>query len=78
MRREFENLSRIYEHGLLYIRGESRGTEFFEMIEERDYLTAHFPDNLHKIPQNPDFAKRLLLSTEGYRSYLERLIGIST
>ena len=76
LRQEHDMLSRIYTSGLRYLKGESVDTDFFGLIEERDYLTAHFPDNLHKLPRNPAFAKRLLLAVEGYRIYLSRLLGI--
>jgi hypothetical protein len=78
LRQEHDMLSRIYTSGLRYLKGESGGSDFFSMIEERDYLTAHFPDKLHGLHRTPDFAKRLLLAVEGYRMYLARLLGIST
>ncbi|WP_319561311.1 6-hydroxymethylpterin diphosphokinase MptE-like protein [Marispirochaeta sp.] len=77
LQQEYEILSRIYNLGHAYLQGKTVDTDFFSLVEQRDYLTAHFPEQLRNLPRNTEFTKRLLIALEGYRIYLGRLLGDS-
>jgi 6-hydroxymethylpterin diphosphokinase MptE-like len=69
MREELSYLERLYSEGAAFLAGASAGHSM-TMIEEHDYLYAHFPEELSRFPREPSYMKRLLLSVDGYRDFI--------
>ena len=76
IRTEIETLKEIHSNGYEFLLKRLRDKELRVQISTRDYITAHFPDPAIPDPLTPDYIKRIMLSVEGYLTYLIHLENV--